>query len=173
GRRAGRGIVRVVRGELRARTAPLPRLRRERRRVPHAPGPGPAGHGRPDEDVSASGLRRLSGSEPLSPMTGLRTAIVGSGFVARVHAAAVRDLGGRVVAVCSRTRAGAEALAAEIGGSVSAYDSLAELLGEGGVDVVHVCTPNVHHAEQTLLALEHGANVVCEKPLATSVEESA
>ena len=106
-------------------------------------------------------------------MTELRTAIVGSGFVARVHAAAVRDFGGTVVAVSSRTSSGAEALAAEIGGNVSAYDSLAVLLAEGGVDVVHVCTPNALHAEQTLLALEHRAHVVCEKPLATSVEESA
>ena len=104
-------------------------------------------------------------------MTQLRTGIVGSGFVARVHAAAVRDLGGTVVSVCSRTRAGAERLAAEIGGAV-AYDSLADLLASG-VDVVHVCTPNAVHAEQTLLALEHGAHVVCEKPLATSTEESA
>jgi predicted dehydrogenase len=45
--------------------------------------------------------------------TPLRTGIVGSGFVARVHAAAVRDLGGNVVAVCSRTRAGADRLVAE------------------------------------------------------------
>jgi predicted dehydrogenase len=103
-------------------------------------------------------------------MTQLRTALVGSGFVARVHAAAVRDLGGQVVAVCSRTRGGAEQLAAEIG--AAAFDSLNDALG-GGVDVVHVCTPNALHAEQTLLALEHGAHVVCEKPLATSSEESA
>jgi len=47
-------------------------------------------------------------------MTSLRSAIVGSGFVARVHAAAVRDLGGTVVAVCSRTRAGAQLLADEL-----------------------------------------------------------
>jgi predicted dehydrogenase len=103
-------------------------------------------------------------------MTNLRTAIIGSGFVARVHAAAVRDLGGTVVAICSRTRAGADQLAAEIG--AAAYDSPAELLRDGGVDVVHVCTPNAVHGEQTLLALEHGAHVVCEKPLATSVDES-
>jgi predicted dehydrogenase len=103
-------------------------------------------------------------------VTRLRSGIIGSGFVARVHAAAVRDLGGTVAAVCSRTRAGAEALAAELEG-VAAYDSLEDLL-EAGVDVVHVCTPNAAHAEQTLLALEHGAHVVCEKPLATSVEES-
>ncbi|MDQ2966973.1 MAG: Gfo/Idh/MocA family oxidoreductase [Actinomycetota bacterium] len=104
-------------------------------------------------------------------MTPLRTAIVGSGFVARVHAAAVRDLGGTIVAVCSRTQAGADQLAEELGG-VDAYESLAELLRGVAVDVVHVCTPNAVHAEQTMLALEHGAHVVCEKPLATSTDES-
>jgi predicted dehydrogenase len=104
-------------------------------------------------------------------VTQLRTALVGSGLVARVHAAAVRDLGGEVVAVCSRTRAGAEELAAEVGGTI-AYDTLEELLRDAGADVVHVCTPNSLHAEQTLQALELGAHVVCEKPLATSVEES-
>jgi predicted dehydrogenase len=104
-------------------------------------------------------------------MTPIRTAIVGSGFVARVHAAAVRDLGGTVVAVCSRTRAGAQVLADEMGGA-TAYDSLEGLLRSEAVDAVHVCTPNALHAEQTLLALEHGAHVVCEKPLATSTEES-
>jgi predicted dehydrogenase len=105
-------------------------------------------------------------------MTPLRTGIVGSGFVARVHAAAVRDLGGTVVAVCSRTKAGAEQFAGELGGA-SAHESLEELLRAGGVDVVHVCTPNALHAEQAMLALEHGAHVVCEKPLATSTQESA
>jgi predicted dehydrogenase len=55
---------------------------------------------------------------------------------------------------------------------VVAYDSLAALLGGESVDVVHVCTPNALHADQALLSLEHGAHVVCEKPLATSAEES-
>jgi predicted dehydrogenase len=104
-------------------------------------------------------------------MTELRSAIVGSGFVARVHAAAVRDLGGEVVAVCSRTRAGAEQLAEEVGGT-TAYDSLEGLLRHEAAEVVHVCTPNALHAEQTLLAIEHGAHVVCEKPLATSTDEA-
>ena len=105
-------------------------------------------------------------------MTGARSAIVGSGFVARVHASAIRDLGGTVVAVCSRTRPGAETFAAELG-TARAYGSLEEVLGTADVDVVHVCTPNALHAEQAILALEHGAHVVCEKPLATTAEESA
>jgi predicted dehydrogenase len=75
------------------------------------------------------------------------------------------------VAVSSRTRAGAEQLAAEI--SATPYDTLEEVVHDAGVDVVHICTPNALHAEQTLAALEHGAHVVCEKPLATSTEESA
>lgn len=104
-------------------------------------------------------------------MTDLRTAIVGSGFVAHVHAAAVRAIGGRVVAVSSRTRAGAEAMAYEIG--AAAYESLPDLLADARADVVHVCTPNSLHAQQVLLALEHGAHVVCEKPLATTSEESS
>ena len=33
------------------------------------------------------------------------------------------------------------------------------------IDAVHICTPNDVHAEQALAALEHGAHVVCEKPL--------
>jgi predicted dehydrogenase len=104
-------------------------------------------------------------------VTPLRTAIVGSGFVARVHAAAVRDLGGTVVAVCSRTRAGAQQLADEVGG-IGAYESLDDLLRAEAADVVHICTPNALHAEQTLFALEQGAHVVCEKPLATNLSES-
>jgi predicted dehydrogenase len=39
--------------------------------------------------------------------------------------------------------------------------------------VLHVCTPNAVHAEQTLLAVERGCHVVCEKPLAVSSGEAA
>jgi predicted dehydrogenase len=78
----------------------------------------------------------------------VRTGIVGSGFVARVHAAAVRALGGEVVAVSSRTRDWAEQLAGVIGGTAAAFDSHGELLREGCVDVVPVRTPYAMHSEQ-------------------------
>jgi predicted dehydrogenase len=98
-----------------------------------------------------------------------RAAIVGTGYVARVHAHALRELGVRVVAVCGRSTT--KALADELG--AAPYDDLAALLEHERPDVVHVCTPNAAHAEQTLLALEQGAHVVCEKPLATSATEAA
>src|SRR2546427_11711221 len=115
--------------------------------MPNPGGTGPAGRGRVDADVSAGRPHQ---------MTALRSAIVGSGFVARVHAATVRDLGGTVVAVCSRTRAGAELFADEVG-DVTAYDSFDDLLRGEAVDVVHVCPPNALHAEQALLALQYGS----------------
>ena len=71
---------------------------------------------------------------PAARVTALRSAIVGSGFIARVHAAAVRDLGVTVVAVCSRTQSGAERLAGELA-TATAFESLEDLLGSGGVDV--------------------------------------
>jgi predicted dehydrogenase len=98
-----------------------------------------------------------------------RAAIVGTGYVARVHAHALRQLGVRVVAVCGRSTT--KQLAAELG--ALAYDDLAGLLDHERPDVLHVCTPNAAHAQQALLALENGVHVVCEKPLAVSSTEAA
>ena len=92
-----------------------------------------------------------------------RAAIVGTGFIGRVHAIALRAIGVEVAAVCGRTLEGAEAF-----GEGRPYDDLDELLDAEQVDVLHVCTPNDVHAEQALAALERGVHVVCEKPLAVS-----
>jgi len=40
------------------------------------------------------------------------------------------------------------------------------------VDVVHICTPNSSHYPLADLALRSGKHVVCEKPLATSVQDA-
>jgi predicted dehydrogenase len=96
-----------------------------------------------------------------------RAAIVGTGFVAHVHARALREVGVEVAAVCSRTGDGAEAF-----GEGRPYTDLGELLEREPVDALHVCTPNNAHAGQALAALECGVHVVCEKPLAVSTEES-
>jgi predicted dehydrogenase len=97
----------------------------------------------------------------------MRAAIVGTGFIARVHAIALQAIGVEIAAVCSRTREGAEAF-----GVGRAYHELGELLEREHVDVLHVCTPNAAHAAQALAAIERGIHVVCEKPLAISPDES-
>ncbi len=61
----------------------------------------------------------------------------------------------------------AQALAREYG--ARAFDSVEELLRE--VDAVSVCTANWSHAEMTVKALEAGRHVLCEKPMATTLQE--
>jgi predicted dehydrogenase len=101
----------------------------------------------------------------------VRAGIVGTGWVAPVHANALRELGVEVAAVCSRSRSRAEEFGREYG--AQPWDDLEAMLKSEELDVLHVCTPNDLHAPQTLLALEHGLHVVCEKPLATNTKESA
>jgi predicted dehydrogenase len=97
----------------------------------------------------------------------IRAAIVGTGFIARVHALALQAIGVEIAAVCSRTRDGAEEF-----GTGRAYDDLSELVEHEPIDVLHICTPNSAHAAQAHAAIDRGIHVVCEKPLAVSAHES-
>jgi predicted dehydrogenase len=103
--------------------------------------------------------------------TRIRSAIVGTGFIAGVHANAVRAAGGEVAAVLGsgpgRTASGVQAMGAQRG----AVD-LAELVGSADVDVVHICTPNRTHTAMAQAAIAAGKHVICEKPLATSVADA-
>lgn len=96
----------------------------------------------------------------------MRAAIVGSGYIARVHARLIGEIGGKVVAVCGRTLASAQAF-----GAGNAYDDMSAMLRAEKPDVVHVCSPNLFHAEQSIMAFEAGAHVLCEKPMATSADD--
>lgn len=53
-----------------------------------------------------------------------------------------------------------------------AYASAEELLADRSVEAVSVCTPNFTHAQYTIAALEAGKHVLCEKPMALSLEET-
>jgi len=59
-------------------------------------------------------------------------------------------------------------LAKKYGGQ--AYESLEALLA-ADIDAVSVCTPNYVHAEQTIAALKAGKHVLCEKPMAGSIQD--
>ncbi len=100
------------------------------------------------------------------------TAIIGSGFIGTVHIEALRRIGVRVVGLLEATpelgMARAEAL-----GLPRAYASLAEILDDDAVQVVHVTSPNELHHPQVREILAAGRHVVCEKPLAMTSVESA
>jgi len=58
--------------------------------------------------------------------------------------------------------------------SPACYDSWQQLLQDNAaqLDAVYICTPHASHAEQALLALELGLDVLLEKPMVTSVPEA-
>ena len=90
--------------------------------------------------------------------------VLGPGRIARTF---VRDLRlvpeARLAATGSRSLERAQAFAAELGGT--AHGSYAELVADPAVDVVYVASPHSAHEEHTMLALEAGKHVLCEKPM--------
>ena len=52
-----------------------------------------------------------------------------------------------------------------------AYASYEELLADSEIDAVSICTANIAHAEMAIAALRAGKHVLCEKPMATTLED--
>jgi len=99
----------------------------------------------------------------------LRSAIIGAGFSGTVNARAARAAGGVVVGIAASNLDHAHVLASEVAAEHSTTSALA-LIERDDVDVVHVCTPNVTHAEFVEAAFAARKHVICEKPLATNWE---
>lgn len=101
----------------------------------------------------------------------LRAGIVGAGFMAGVHARAVRDSGHEVFGISGSSPEssfrGASRLNVE-----KAFSSWQELVASPDVDVVHICTPNELHAPIIKAAVASGKQIVCEKPISVSLEEA-
>ena len=99
-------------------------------------------------------------------------AVVGAGFVGKAHIEALRRLPvpvrGTLVSSGERSAAAAKALGLE-----HAYTSVDEIAADPDITVVHICTPNYVHFEQTAKLLRAGKHVLCEKPLAMDSRESA
>lgn len=105
-------------------------------------------------------------------MAELQAAVIGAGFVGRAHIEALRRLPVTITgALCSSPERGKEVCQSL--GLPRAYQSLAELVSDTAVDVVHVCTPNHLHFEQVSTLLRAGKHVMCEKPLAMDTKQSA
>ena len=103
----------------------------------------------------------------------LKVAIVGCGKIADGHVEEIQKMPGRahVVAVCDRELLMAEQIAMRYG-LPAYYDSLEKLLERERPDVVHVTTPPQSHLALTRLAVDAGAHVYCEKPLAPTYAET-
>jgi predicted dehydrogenase len=99
----------------------------------------------------------------------LTAAVVGCGGAGTNHARGYRNAAGaRLVAVCDVDADRAGAVAEEF--DVSAYGSVDDLLSAEAPDLVSVATPERHHVEPAVAALEGGADVLCEKIMAESLD---
>lgn len=104
-------------------------------------------------------------------MEKINVAVVGTGFIGPAHIEALRRLPHiEVVGLCEATLELAQQKA-QILGIPKAY-TFEDMLQDEAVKVVHICTPNFLHFPQAKAALLAGKHVICEKPLATKIEEA-
>jgi predicted dehydrogenase len=105
--------------------------------------------------------------------------MVGYAFMGRAHSQAWRTVGHffdlpltpRMAAICGRDATAVAAAADRLGWPATETD-WKRLIERDDVDLVDVCTPGSSHAEISIGALEAGRHVLCEKPLANTVEEA-
>ena len=99
-------------------------------------------------------------------------ALIGGGFMGKVHAENLRRLGNvEIAAVAASSDEKARAFGASIGVDRTTGD-YRTLLGDSSIDTVHVLTPNALHYPMCLAALQAGKHVLCEKPFTVSVAEA-
>jgi predicted dehydrogenase len=103
----------------------------------------------------------------------VKVGLIGSGFVADIHAHAFRHFvpGAEVVAVASPTP-GKAAKFAQDRGIPNAFENYRDLLAMQEVDLVTLGVPNDLHCRITLDAAQAGKHVLCEKPLCRTLAEA-
>ncbi|MDI9830183.1 Gfo/Idh/MocA family oxidoreductase [Streptomyces sp. KAU_LT] len=129
--------------------------------------------GQPQQPDQAEAGATGSGAPPL------RVGMVGYAFMGAAHSQGWRTVG-RVfdlprtpvlAAICGRDATAVRAAADRHGWATAETDWRA-LIARDDIDLVDICTPGDSHAEIALAALDAGKHVLCEKPLANTVEEA-
>lgn len=99
----------------------------------------------------------------------LSFAIIGCGNIGKRHAEQIQRVG-HLAAVCDIVVSKAEELGEKY--KVTAFGSIEELFrNENKIDVVVICTPNGLHAQHSVISLQNGCHVLCEKPMAIRSED--
>lgn len=106
--------------------------------------------------------------------------VLGYRFMGRTHSYAYKSLTFyydpplpkvNLVAIYGRNEEGVRAAANQFG-YASYYTDSQRLIDDERIDIVDNCLPNFLHAKPSIMALEKGKHVICEKPLATNLEEA-
>lgn len=103
-------------------------------------------------------------------MKKFRAGVIGTGFIGKVHIETLRRLGCVDVVALADTF-----MAKETAESLCVpeyFEDYREMIDKMELDSIHICTPNYTHYEIADYALEHGVNVLSEKPMTTSIEDA-
>ena len=99
-----------------------------------------------------------------------RAGIIGTGFIGKVHIETLRRLGNvEVVALADKFNADKTAEELNVPHYFADYK---EMIDTMNLDMIHICTPNNTHYDIAMYAMDRNVNVLCEKPMCTSIEEA-
>ena len=104
-------------------------------------------------------------------MERLKVGVIGKGFIGPAHIEALMRLGTIGVVALAGTDEVESKVKAEQLGIKKSYGDYKKLIENKELEVIHICSPNNLHYPMVKEALAAGKHVVCEKPLAISVEE--
>ncbi|WEF28928.1 Gfo/Idh/MocA family oxidoreductase [Klebsiella aerogenes] len=103
-------------------------------------------------------------------MNQLGVAIIGCGAVSIQHIEAIKSIADvRLIAIADVDVIKGKNDAEHYG--CKFYPDYQEMLGNDGIDIIHICTPHYQHKEMIISALQAGKSVFCEKPVALNREE--
>ncbi|MHC1683326.1 MAG: Gfo/Idh/MocA family protein [Clostridiaceae bacterium] len=106
-------------------------------------------------------------------MNNIKWGIIGLGNIAKKFAHALKGMEGVTLeAVASRTEESSEAFGKEYDLQLDkCYGSYKEIVKDEAIDVIYIAVPHSFHKEISILCLENGKSVLCEKPVAIDKEE--
>ena len=101
----------------------------------------------------------------------MRVVLSGAGYIAPVHIEGWRAAGVEVVAIADPDSARAHFIADRYA-LPHVYDNLEAALAKGGIDILDIASPRQVHTAQCRLGLDLGLAVMCQKPLAPTLDEA-
>ena len=130
--------------------------------------------GKNNADAVLSQFTQAIEEEAVDTSRKLKVGIIGTGWIAESHIQSYKNMPDvEIVAAADLIPGKAEAFMEKFGvEGVHFYPSHKEMIDNEQLDAVSVCTYNTAHCAPTVYALEHGINVLLEKPFSVTTEEA-
>jgi len=130
--------------------------------------------GKNNADAVLSQFTQAIEEEAVDTSRKLKVGIIGTGWIAESHIQSYKNMPDvEIVAAADLIPGKAEAFMEKFGvEGVRFYPSHKEMIDNEQLDAVSVCTYNTAHCAPTVYALEHGINVLLEKPFSVTTEEA-